>query len=154
MWYIHMDLFQIDGFWGGAGKKQSGLPATAAIATQGFKRCSHSLLIDCTLPKWQGDKWLLSHHTSSLPISSTLLPAQQARASNELPASLGSSAPLISPARLIIGDLWSLQAFNKPGCYGNQRQTSMSTLLILKKIKVGCCKGSFQSILSTPHHFI
>lgn len=31
----------------------------------------------------------------------------QARVSRELPASLGSSVPLISPARLIIGDLWS-----------------------------------------------
>lgn len=71
----------------------------------------------------------------SLSISSTLPSAQQARASSELPASLGSSAPLISPARLIIGDLWSLQSFNKPGCYGNQRQTSMSVLLILGKIK-------------------
>lgn len=60
--------------------------------------------------------------------------AQPARACNELPASLGSWAPLISPARLIIGDLWSLQSFNKPGCYGNQRQTSISIVLILKKI--------------------
>lgn len=135
--------------WGWKKTISTLISATAAAATQGFKRCLHSLPDGCSPSKWQGDKWLLSHHTSPLPISSTLPPAHQARASNELPASLRSSAPLISPARLIIGDLWSLQSFNKPGCYGNQRQTSLSMLLILKnKINVECWNNHFN--LSSP----
>lgn len=145
-----MDLFQMDGFWGGTGKNNLHFD---------FCNSSHHSRLPGPLteppvwpqpPKWQGNKRLLSHHASPFPISCTLLPGHQARASNELPASLGSSAPLISPARLIIGDLWSLPSFNKPCCYGNHRQTSMSVLLILKKIKVESWKQSFQTILSSP----
>ena len=152
-----MDLFQTDGFWGGTGKNNLH-----------FDFCNsshHCSRLQGTLPqppvwpqppKWQGDKWLLSHQAPPFPISSTLLPAHQARASNELPASLGSSAPLISPARLIIGDLWSLPSFNKPCCYGNHRQTSMSVLLILKKNKSGMLETiiSNHPLLPHTHQFI
>lgn len=50
-----MDLFQIDGFWGGAGKNNlhfhEEAPAPAATATISFQRPSHNFLNDCTLPK-------------------------------------------------------------------------------------------------------
>lgn len=72
-------------------------------------------------PEATEDKWLLACYTAPLHSAPTLLPAHQARANNELPASLGSSAPLISPGRLIIGDLRSLPSFNEAGCYGNRR---------------------------------
>lgn len=138
MWYIVMDLFQIDGFWGGAGKNNlhfhEETPASAATATIGFQRHSHNSLHDRTLLKWQGDKWLYNR-TTPLPFPS-FPPSQQP--SRHVPAMSclphwDPPAPLISAARLIIGDLWSLQSFNKPGCYGNQRQTSMSIVLIPKK---------------------
>ena len=154
VWYIHMDLFQMDGFLGGAG--ENNLHFDFCSSSHHHSRLPGMLTqppVWLQPPQWQGDKWLLSHHASPFPISSTLLPGHQARASNELPASLGSSAPLISPARLIIGDLWSLPSFNKPCCYGNHRQTSMFCAIdpTKNKIRVECWKQSFQTILSTPH---
>lgn len=116
--------------------KEQSLPSTLSFLPHQYslrrlqKMCS-SLPSGRSPQKRQGTNgcWLATQfHFTPLPPS---LPAHQARANNELPASLGSSAPFISPGRLIIGDLRSLLSFSGAGCYGNRRQSIMYILLIL-----------------------